>query len=758
MSIHSNRRAIALLSTTALLGLSACDDTAFNTNHKLAFTTTTGTITVDGNANESAWNDGFEFKMEDGAPQAASTMLGVATATDLYLSFEAKDRTCDEDIVNGCSLSNYPLFAHNDIIVVAFNIDGSNTGYRRLHINPCYNELGGSLTNKCSVNGATVNQPAKITYWTGSWDGSNMTWTSAGNNTVTNGVLNQNSLPANLIASTEAQIVAANIADKPGEGTWTTELRIPRATFPVPSTGNFGFFVDVISSDSWAASATQYSWPTTQQIGGADGNAMVASVESTLVPSKWGVATLDGTGINPGVQLVGFGSNQTDQSKIDLGDNDPMTDDRNEFHATVTNAAASSGSGPSVSNVVATFQIANWGLNNVWTDIPVDATSTTANNPTPGVTLAPREYRTVYSGGWTLTPAQRNDYDPPNQHQCVQVLLSANGAALPNATRQFNMDFAVINSPFDKVAHINLRGNKEFEGAQRVILNEEFVNVPNDIGWKSRFENAEQLGVTQWAMKEAVGKLGFSILADERLRLPLQNVEFSVDSALKGSRIPVRPGSLISLIIDGEFSNGERHISPMGLSGVKQRAEAMSGPGLVMSAEQLARAPFPEGALIGSFDGFRTSFMVTSASSMLVPDGAKELSLMLAGKPAEMLRGAKGGFNIGVIATAVEPYMVQTYPFLAMKRERNDYLLPFGVNLPTYIVRGSVETGKKIRIGNKVYTSRMPAGSFGSYIRAVNQGGLRPGIIRPELSTTGVGVIRADVAGGAAAKIRKKAN
>jgi hypothetical protein len=88
--------------------------------------------------------------------------------------------------------------------------------------------------------------------------------------------------------------------------------------------------------------------------------------------------------------------------------------------------------------------------------------------------------------------------------------------------------------------------------------------------------------------------------------------------------VPVKPGMLVNLV-----ANGVIYVDPI-------RKKPANGPDGFLDREMQgeflgARGSFnPQehvGALIGSFDNFRTAFLVGGSSSVIVPDNVSELSL-----------------------------------------------------------------------------------------------------------------------------------
>lgn len=137
----------------------------------------------------------------------------------------------------------------------------------------------------------------------------------------------------------------------------------------------------------------------------------------------------------------------------------------------------------------------------------------------------------------------------------------------------------------------------------------------------------------------------------------VEHLAFHSDSAPNTLRVPVQAGHVISIVanglIDVDGKDGPvKPINPAGFSrentnpGVRARAAA---PGYLLSAAHA----IPEqnvGSLIGSFDGFKTSFVIGTNRSIAVPTGAEQLTLAINALRADY-RAGDGDYEINVIDT-----------------------------------------------------------------------------------------------------------
>jgi hypothetical protein len=691
----------AVLPMTVLL--SACPGTTptappsvFDENHRLVFPRTTQGIAVDGAASEPAWADGFRFELEQGTMHPAATLRGVSTETDFYVSI---------------NVQGDPAYDEYDTAVFLINPDGAANNYHRLIIQPC----GGGGAN-CPGGGGNNITPV-ITYQKDDLAGSTVPW-DAGNTTSVAGV----------------DIKASNVAGG-ANNSWEIEMRIPKTG---SAFGNFndnwmGLHASGIVADLDNEDAAVYSWPQNRYITGE-----IDGIGGTGFPAvaQWGSATLS-TAFGDGVSLSyhEFGTNQADPSAIAL--NAP-----NIFHAWAINNNQASG-GPTLvtaNDVTATFTIRNYGLGDNWPNVPV------SGNPSAAVDIGPAQAHLFETGAWSLTPQQVSDYTKfPNQ--CVKVTLSTTdpNTIINQGWLMRNMHFVKLNSPFEATAQLGLDGFEKFMDREnpQLVLREAFLNLDPEFKWNSRLAGAEKVGENKWLASFKQGseqKLGVWVSPDDRLQIPSTRHVVAPGTGgreTKPIQIPVKSYSVITLIADGSIKRGDMSLTASGISPASLRASDKS-PDLGKLAEG---RPDRYGALLGSFDGFKTSFVVGAGASLKVPSNAQSLSLIINDSEEGYAKQEGRGFEVQAIASGITPWMKANFPELNAKESRGHVLLPLGINLPAWIVRGQYATRDHVIINKKKFRIFLPAGSFGYWIRDVGRMLVRPqppidrvgDLVRPEV-------------------------
>jgi hypothetical protein len=119
-------------------------------------------------------------------------------------------------------------------------------------------------------------------------------------------------------------------------------------------------------------------------------------------------------------------------------------------------------------------------------------------------------------------------------------------------------------------------------------------------------------------------------------------------------RIPVRAGELQTVMAFGTVDvDGEGPLPEAGAGGVVMPLETnVAGRrtgAFVLRAGRYAPNEHA-GALIGSFDSFETSFVVGRGGSIVVPEGATELSLSV-NLPLSNLQAVRGMYQLALVAT-----------------------------------------------------------------------------------------------------------
>lgn len=652
----------------------------FDNTSRLVFPRTTQTIVVDGTTAdlnftdgrmEAAWADGFDYELEQGSPKPDGTLRGVATEDAFYLAVK---------------FNGDPAYDGNDAALLLINPTGAAGNYHRIIVEPC------GPTGAGCPGGGGVNLAPTVQYQTGTLSGGSVAWS----------LPVQNSLPGGI------EVKASNV---PGgtNNSWAIEMRIPKAALGGFNDNWMGLLVNGIVADLNAETATLYSWPEHSYITGE-----IDAVGGTGYPqvAKWGVATLStafGNGVSP--SYYEFGSNQANPSQIAL--NQP-----NSFHAWVINNQSSGGQLVAAADVKASFQIANFGIGDDWPDVPV------AGNPTAPVTIPAAGAHLFETGLWTLNGTQQGQYSPPHDHQCVRLTLTSTNpdTVILQPTLQKNMDFVTINSPFRSTATLSIGGFEKDMSRDnpRFVLREEFLNLDPELRWDTRLGGADPTAARMWTatIKDGTSRrLDVLVNPDERLTLPSRRAAIKPGSP-RPVDVEVEPGSLVTLIVDGSVKLGPVEVGGGGISVGQARSADIN----------LGRRELPQGrsdrigAVLGSFDGFKTSFVIGNGVSLQVPAGASVLSMMINDTDTGYAMQGGDGFSVQVIPGKVSPWMLTEFPQLAARGRATaagPVMLPLGVNLPSWIIHATYPTDDFIVINGKRLRIMRPAGSFGYMIRDV---------------------------------------
>ena len=321
---------------------------ATQANYRLCFTQVVGLPitnqnqppTIDGLiVGDPGWTQAFRYEFGNGTGYPKGAVQGIKDATFLYLSVE---------------IHNDATYDNSDLIVLVLSPSGGVTGTddRRIHIYP----------NQDNTNRGNNVLPTQQKYWT--YSASSASWTPA-------------TLPLAFAAKVKNEDQAS------GGVSWFVEMKIPITDFNIPSSGTFGLYFDVITVNGNTGTAKEYYWPPRDHTG-IGGNGVGAITPETGTPSSldWGNGTIDPLIPCNGVSL----------SWNDITSNHPPdqifakpTDHSNYFTATPRNNSVGLGPGPTPSpspitakQVRAKFSIANFGLSNNWTPIPVGNPAGTA--------------------------------------------------------------------------------------------------------------------------------------------------------------------------------------------------------------------------------------------------------------------------------------------------------------------------------------------------------------------------------------------
>lgn len=681
-----------LLRSAALvlpLALAAVPALAYNTNENIGFPmAAAGSMGApNGLDDDAGWASAASRPLDmDGSGVPSSVLKVVQTPDAVYLYV-----TASKVVTVGPPNPNSA-----EALVIAFNPTGAVNGYRKLIISPCF---GATL---CGSN--SPGQAPTLSY-------------ISGDLATINGSAGGSAAPG-ITVSRSVSVGGSDL-------TWAVEIKIDKASHSFPAAGSFPFYVNAITSDITNATAVNYSWPVNTPI--YDPNSLQALAATDLREARWGGATLDTSTLASGLAIMGFSNTGLDPSRI-------SRTTPNQFAATVANGPGGAVAPPAAPNIGVRFKVNNIGLNPAWTwtDIPA------ANNPTAATTVNPRQYQVFRHDPWTPdnTPGanyrgsgmNEHDFFVANPHQCIQVVVEQSGAALFD--RYYNMNFTTTNSPFQTERQIATGAwRKGFPKAGSIMLTEQFYNVPRGMTWETSFDGAKALGDHRWQITnftQSSQRVSSKVQASDRLQLPLRDYKLDANAINAGAalKIPVTAGVPVTVLAQGWAKTEGGFVTPAG-TGKPLRATRITRATFrpISSALQSGKA-IDNGQLIGSFDGFRTSFPVASGATLIPPPGATALQVKTAGNA----RALSGQWNIQAISAPVD----KALGFKPVRVTGVGTLLPTAINLPTYVVRGTLNTGEEIIINGHRLKVAVPMGSYGSYIYRVSRGPLIPLELDPD--------------------------
>src|SRR5579871_1094112 len=547
-------------------------------------------------------------------------------------------------------------FDNDDVIVLAFSPGSGATNDRRIDIYP--------NTDNVEPPAAGGAVPREVDYWTNSG-----TW-----NTGAAAVINPGWLVNNIRVSSG------------GPGNWNVEIKIPITAAPsanqntdtginIPPAGNFGFFFNVCKVDGNAGTVSQRAWPPGVLTTAPQPIADVDLDANTPAPANWGQAS-QGSTMAGGVYLT------SGDIRVTNGKGTGTAIDYtgfNTFNATVHNASVDGSGNPvAVSGITAEFHIADFGINGGWGTAGDWVLIPAGNNPTSAQGIAASSQTTFSTAATqpsTQWPASLQNDVKANNDQCVLVELDStnpNTLFLNKSTWQ-NMQVIDTHSPFHAEPLIDIKGAPLPRGAQvhEITLSEFHYNTPGEAKWESAFNLAglQKIGAGQFKLNlnpaEATRVTLAATVTPPEIHIPRHVVNVRADDAHDTS-ISVEPGHVVSL-----FANGTVHLHPdievpqhpLGPVGLHLESLLHIGAAGSAAADLAARAQSvlqnlrfqhrPAGALVGSFDDFKTTFTIGAGTTIKVPQGASNLSLAINSGNGVLHPVNPGGFNVQITQTPV---------------------------------------------------------------------------------------------------------
>ena len=347
------------------------------------------------------WRGAYRYIYDsatNGTPLNDIVMQGITDTNNVYLSFEVHKPVA---------------FSDNDLIVVAFDPDGTAAHQQLFEIQPV--KLGEISSSNLA--------PAKVQYWIGS-------------STFSGPALQGASVPA-WVQNLSAKV---STSDGPTDYLYSLEMRIPIDStgtngIPLPPATDFGMYLNVIRLNDSNGTDTQAYWPNSADQIGLD-----------LVPpdsSQWGTSSFTGTcngvSIVPGSITDSIMPAGTNGTTLVMGDGTSNT-----FKVSVQNTSVSAKTGAAVlaPQIQPTFLIYNLGMpaSGQWVPIPGST-----NQPQPQ-DIDKSSTGSFSTGSWTIaTGSPDYTFYQANPHQCIQVRLDAKPPSTSGSPGQTAQSAATCN-------------------------------------------------------------------------------------------------------------------------------------------------------------------------------------------------------------------------------------------------------------------------------------------------------------------------
>lgn len=206
------------------------------------------------------------------------------------------------------------------------------------------------------------------------------------------------------------------------------------------------------------------------------------------------------------------------------------------------------------------------------------------------------------------------------------------------------------------------------EGIYNYILRMKWYNLPKDMkdGWKFNIDNAqdinlEDLGNNYYLLKLKIRQTQKIAISMSGGKMPFKTQNFTISPKAGGKILPttsgepsltlkVDPGKMVTIIADGIINCDpiNKEIGSNGPNGIPVRF-LVENKFLLPKDYYIPWQNF--GALIGSFDKFKTAFVIGADKTFLVPDKADTLYLAINDVDGKYDENTGEGFNLHVVIT-----------------------------------------------------------------------------------------------------------
>ncbi len=285
-------------------------------------------------------------------------------------------------------------------------------------------------------------------------------------------------------------------------------------------------------------------------------------------------------------------------------------------------------------------------------------------------------------------------------HTCIAVDLSGFNIDVPGNNHLGPQNLVFTHSSAIRDSFTISAPNRAEAGQNGYIdyvLRVNWQNIGNKGGWKYEFEDSHDTGLKRIGKLKSYYSLRVKTGETKRVRVEIRGgsipgtaKQYMLPATAGGTllspangtpplEIPVKPGTTMAVVAHGAIRLHSKEGAPSNdangtlLGPPPQQGPGVAGaPGASNSAQVCDncgrgallkdgyyRAAEHQGALIGSFDGFKTAFVIGTNSTFLVPGAATTLALAV-NDQAGQYADHTGNFQLNVIASApvVAPTLV----------------------------------------------------------------------------------------------------
>lgn len=665
-------------------------------------------ITLNGDVTgDPGWYRSFRHIFRDAVGMEKGAFQVRKQGENVYLSIEVNDDIIPDD---------------SDVVMLAFEPSGRVGEARLLIIKPFKSTAsGGPLPGASVPNG-------RIEYWEGSKKvtQSGKTW------------VDWNDISNNMPSGISVHRSGTN----KGMGKnwrWEVEVKLPASAVNLPSTKNFGLYLNAIVTAPESATSSgddentsQLAWPPNRPLDPtrtiAQNPTAIAFTPKDGVPAleDWGVGTLSPG--ETGSTCNGVFTTGDDDLYVGSGPNEGVTPGQPETFKVVlhNNSIDANGNFVEAKNIKGTFYARSRGTGPSYTEVA------TERNP---VDVPPK--RSGGSEGTEILKSGQSTFQRlTGPRPCIRVELDSDVSATTfiNRGENHNIGWAYATSPFNDTLTVDLQNLELQSDAERfeVVLETYEQNTPFEAEWSTELENVgaglQQTGEGAYGIEQTGdGTYRLNIGRDESVALPFritppdvdipsETVEVEPQTRPGDVQIPVDAGNLLTLITDGSIRlpGRERRVGTFGAALTDREQD-----------RELLTAIDHRGALVGSWDGFdQSAFFVGPSRSFKVPEGADSLSLALNDFEEGYQQQEGEGFQVQAVQTPVEEHFSTQSPvvrrdFSLEQTTPLEEMIPLGTNMPTWTVCGRVRTDRSLEINDKEHAIYRRIGCVSTIVREI---------------------------------------